>query len=65
MPSATALSIAASPRASRTTALRRVNVATDRRSYHTFTKADELSTEQISMEWASQDEHNGDAAMPA
>ena len=21
--------------------------------------------EQISMEWASQDEHNGDAAMPA
>jgi hypothetical protein len=42
-----------------------VNVATDRRSYHTFTKADELSTEQISMEWASQDEHNGDAAMPA
>ena len=42
-----------------------VNVATDRRSYHTFTKADELSTEQISMEWASQDEHAGDAAMPA
>jgi hypothetical protein len=42
-----------------------VNVATDRRSYHTFTKADELSTEQISMEWASQDEDSGDAAMPA
>ena len=42
-----------------------VNVATDRRSYHTFTKADELSTEQINMEWASQDEHAGDAAMPA
>lgn len=42
-----------------------VNVATDRRSYHTFTKADELSTEQISMEWASQDEHSGDAAIPA
>jgi hypothetical protein len=42
-----------------------VNVATDRRSYHTFTKADELSTEQISMEWASQDEDSSDAAMPA
>jgi hypothetical protein len=42
-----------------------VNLATDRRSYHTFTKADELSTEQISMEWASQDEDSGDAARPA
>ncbi|MGE4427525.1 MAG: hypothetical protein AB7G37_13830 [Solirubrobacteraceae bacterium] len=42
----------------------RVQVATDRRSYHTFTKADELSTRQISMEWAS---HDGDdsAATPA
>lgn len=42
-----------------------VTVATDRRSYHTFTKADELSTEQISMEWASQDEDSGNAAMAA
>ena len=42
-----------------------VTVATDRRSYHTFTKADELSTKQISMEWASQGEDSGDAAMPA
>jgi len=42
-----------------------VIVATDRRSYHTFTKADELSTEQISMEWASQHEASSDAAMPA
>ena len=39
-----------------------VNVATDRRSYHTFTKADELSTEQIGMKWASRDEDGGDAA---
>jgi hypothetical protein len=30
-----------------------VTVATDRRSYHTFAKGDEMSTEQISMEWAS------------
>lgn len=42
-----------------------VHVATDHRSYHTFTKADELSTEQISMEWASRDEDDGDTAMPA
>ncbi len=42
-----------------------VTVATDRRSYHTFTKADELNTEQISMEWASQDEDAGDAELPA
>jgi hypothetical protein len=41
-----------------------VRVATDHRSYHTFTKADELSTEQISMEWASQDESAGAAALP-
>ena len=42
-----------------------VTVATDRRSYHTFTKADELITEQISMEWASQDEDSSSAAVPA
>lgn len=33
-----------------------VAVATDRRSYARFTKADELTTEQVSMEWASHDE---------
>lgn len=42
-----------------------VKVATDHRSYHTFTKADELSTEQISMEWASQDEDADDPVLPA
>lgn len=41
-----------------------MTVATDRRSYHTFTKADELTTEQISMEWASQ-EGSHEAAKPA
>lgn len=41
-----------------------VHVATDRRSYHQFTKADELSTHQISMEWASH-EDDGWAALPA
>jgi hypothetical protein len=43
----------------------RITVATDRRSYQTFTKSDELSTEQIDMEWASYDEDVGDPAMPA
>ncbi len=42
-----------------------VSVATDRRSYYTFTKADELATEQINMEWASRDEDTDDAALPA
>jgi hypothetical protein len=41
-----------------------VVVATDKRSYATFTKADELTTEQISMEWASRDESADDAALP-
>jgi hypothetical protein len=41
-----------------------VRVAVDHRSYHTFTKADELSTEQISMEWASRDEGVEGAALP-
>lgn len=41
-----------------------VLVATDHRSYHSFTKADELSSEQISMEWASQDEAGPDQALP-
>jgi hypothetical protein len=41
-----------------------INVATDHRSYHTFTKAEELATDQISMEWASHDEGD-DAAMPS
>lgn len=41
-----------------------VHVALDRRSYHEFTKADELSTHQINMEWVSHDE-DGSAALPA
>jgi hypothetical protein len=41
-----------------------VRVATDKRSYATFTKLDELTTEQISMEWASRDEMSDDAARP-
>lgn len=41
-----------------------VNVATNKRSYATFTKADELSTEMIDMEWASRDEDADDAALP-
>ena len=41
-----------------------VRVAVNHRSYHTFTKADELSTEQISMEWASRDEGVEGAALP-
>lgn len=42
----------------------RVRVATDRRSYHRFTKADELSSHQISMEWASH-EDDSSAVLPA
>jgi hypothetical protein len=42
----------------------KVTVATDKRSYFTFTKADEITTEQISMEWASQDESTEHAAWP-
>ena len=41
-----------------------IAIATGHRSYHTFTKADELSTEQIDMEWASRDEDVSDAATP-
>lgn len=41
-----------------------VRVATDKRSYDTFTKTDELTTDQISMEWASRDESADDAALP-
>lgn len=36
----------------------------DRVSYHTFTKADEISTEMIAMEYVSQDEDAIDAALP-
>jgi hypothetical protein len=43
----------------------RIDVATDSRSYHTFSKADELTTEQIDMEWASYDEESGQASFPA
>lgn len=42
-----------------------VTVASDHRSYHTFTIADELATEQISMEWASHDEDGDSAALPS
>lgn len=41
-----------------------VRVASDRRSYHSFTKADELATEQIYMEWASHGDALADAALP-
>jgi hypothetical protein len=41
-----------------------VAVATDRRSYATFTKTDELTTQQISMEWASRYEGVEDTALP-
>jgi hypothetical protein len=40
-----------------------VRIATDRLSYHSFTKADELTSEQISMEWASFSEE-GTGALP-
>lgn len=43
----------------------RIQVPTDRRTYHTFTKADELSSEQISMEWASHLDESLSAALPA
>lgn len=42
----------------------KITVATDKRSYFTFTKADEMTTEQISMEWASQDESMEGVALP-
>jgi hypothetical protein len=42
-----------------------VRVAGDKRSYATVTKADELSTEMINMEWVSRDEDADDPAMPA
>lgn len=42
-----------------------VRVATDHRSYHTFTKADELSSEQIFMDWASTSEGDEEAALPS
>jgi hypothetical protein len=41
-----------------------VRVPTDKRSYATFSKKDELTTEQINMEWASRDEDPDDAALP-
>lgn len=42
-----------------------ITVASDKRSYATFTKAAELSTEMINMEWVSRDEDAEDPAMPA
>lgn len=41
-----------------------IRVATDKRSYASFSKKDELTTEQINMEWASHDEDTDDAAVP-
>jgi hypothetical protein len=42
-----------------------VTVDTAKRSYHTFTKADELSTEQLDLEWASYEEGEPLGALPA
>jgi hypothetical protein len=42
-----------------------VRFPTDKRSYATFSKLDELDSEQIYLEWASQDEDDPDAALPS
>jgi hypothetical protein len=42
-----------------------VTVDPAKRSYHTFTKADELSTEQLDLEWASYEEGEETGALPA
>ena len=42
-----------------------VTVDQSKRSYYTFTKADELSTEQIDLEWASYEEGAETGALPA
>jgi hypothetical protein len=42
-----------------------VTVDPGKRSYHTFTKADELSTEQIDLEWASYEEGAETGVLPA
>jgi hypothetical protein len=41
-----------------------VQVDPAKRSYYTFTKADELSTEQIDLEWASHDEGDPTGELP-
>jgi hypothetical protein len=41
-----------------------VAVDQGKRSYHSFTKADELSTEQIDLEWASYEEGEETGALP-
>lgn len=41
-----------------------VRVDSVKRSYFTFTKADDLSTEQIDLEWASHDEGEPDGDLP-
>jgi hypothetical protein len=42
-----------------------VTVDPAKRSYHTFTKADELSTEQLDLEWASYEEGEPAGLLPA
>lgn len=42
-----------------------VNFPGDRRSYHTFTLAEQLTTEQIDLEWASYGEEELSGALPA
>jgi hypothetical protein len=41
-----------------------LNIDPEKRSYHTFTKADELSTAQIDLEWASYEEGQEIGALP-
>lgn len=41
-----------------------VNFPTDRRSYHSFTMADQLTTQQVDLEWASIDEGGAAGALP-
>jgi hypothetical protein len=42
-----------------------VTIDPSKRSYYSFTKADELSTEQIDLDWASYDEGEEAGALPA
>jgi hypothetical protein len=41
-----------------------VEISSDRRSYHVFTKAEELASEQIDLDWASHDEGAVTGAIP-
>ena len=42
-----------------------VTIDAAKRSYHSFTKADEISTEQLDLEWASYEEGEPVGALPA